>query len=83
MSEPLELAPGIEMPPPIVLEMAPITARQIAFVLQESYHKWGMEYDHWIRDEDVYPAEVLEILDAIDVVRDQLTDQGVEWDPEL
>jgi hypothetical protein len=78
-----ELAPGIPMPDPIVLEMSPITARQIAFVLQESYAKWGMEHDHWVRHENTYPQEVIEILDAIDVVRDQLTDQGVEWDPEL
>lgn len=74
-----ELAPGIPMPEPVNIEMTPITARNIAFVLQESYAKWGMEHDHYARQADVYPAEVIEILDSIDVVRDQLVDQGVEW----
>ena len=53
----------------------------LAFLLGESYFKWGEELDHYLRHEDVYPGEVLQMLDVMDKVRDQLVEQGVEWDP--
>jgi hypothetical protein len=76
------LAPDIPMPEKLSLELDNFQARNLAFLLQEPYSRWSMELDHYTRHEDVYPAEVLELLETLDVVRDQLVDQGIEWDPE-
>lgn len=68
-----------EIPEHINLDLDVMQARTLSFLLQESYSKWGMELDHYIRLEDVYPAEIMEILDCLDGIRDQLVDAGVEW----
>ena len=71
------LAPDIPMPEKLSLELDEYQARTLAFLLQEPYARWTMELDHYSRQEDVYPAEVMEILETLDVVRDQLVDQGI------
>ena len=75
------LAPDIPMPEKHTLELDDFQARNLAFLLQEPYSRWAMELDHYTQQEDVYPAEVMELLDTLDAVRDQLVDQGIEWDP--
>jgi hypothetical protein len=74
------LAPEIPMPTPITLELDHTQARNLAYLLQEPYSRWTMELDHYLRQEDVYPAEVMEMLDTLDAVRDQLVDEGIDWD---
>lgn len=74
------LAP--DMPESIKLELNIFNARNLAFLLQEPYSRWSAELDHYLKNEDVYPAECMELLDTLDTIRDQLVEQGVEWDPE-
>ena len=75
------LAPGFPVPEKLVVELDHIQARNVAFLLGESYAKWGMELNHHMNCGDgAYPAEVMEMMDAIDSVRDQLVDQGIQWD---
>jgi hypothetical protein len=52
-----------------------------AFLLSESYDKWGMELNHYSKTDDVYPQEAMNFLDLVDDIRDQLVEQGVEWHP--
>ncbi len=54
-------------------------ARNLSFLLGESYSKWGMELNHYSKVEDVYPLEVIEMLDLLDYVGDQLKEQGIDW----
>jgi hypothetical protein len=74
------LAPGIPMPENVTISIDPIYARNLSFLLQEPYARWSAELDHYLGVEDVHPAEVMEMLDTLDEVRDQLVEQGVEWD---
>jgi len=76
------LAPDMPMPEKVRIELDPIFARNLAFLLQEPYARWSAELDHYMRQEDIHPAEVMEMLDTLDGVRDQLVEQGIEWDPE-
>lgn len=77
------LAPGIPMPESLDIKLDTIQARNLAFLLMEAYSNWDMQLNHHMQEADgVYPEEVMELLDTIDSVRDQLVDQGIEWDPE-
>lgn len=54
-------------------------ARNLSFLLSESYSKWGMEFNHYSRVEEVFSIEVMEMLDLLDYVGDQLKEQGIDW----
>jgi len=70
----------MKLPPETInIRLSQPHARNIAFLLSESYSKWGAELDHWVRYDDHYPAEIMEHLDAIDIVNDQLQEQGIDW----
>ena len=64
--------------PLITIKLNEVDMRNIVFVLDSAYSEWGMMLAHHL-DDGVMPAEVLEILDVLDDVRDQLVEQGMEW----
>jgi len=67
----------------ITIDLSRVQATLVAFLLDQEYGKWGTEHDHFMRHEDAYSEEILNLLDVIDIVREQMVDQGVQWDPEL
>lgn len=54
----------------------------LAFCLEESYAKWGMELNHHSR-EGHYSGEVMGILDTLDDVHEQLQEAGYGWETDL
>ncbi len=61
------------------LELHESAWRNMMFLLDESYSKWGAEANHHAR-EGQYAAEVLELLDVLDDVREQYEEQGYGWE---
>lgn len=66
-------------PESITIRLPTPYAQNLAFLLGESDAKWASELNHYIKSEDIYPKEAMDMLDTIDEVRDQMTEQGIEW----
>jgi hypothetical protein len=65
----------------ITINLDEAQAINVAFLLGESYSKWGMELNHYMSDntDNIYPQEAMDFMDVIDDIRDQVESQGIEW----